>query len=143
MICERSPTGMLNGKSREASMMAKKIHQPAMDVTNVKAPPACERDSCQRPATAILCVGRETYDDEFSSSFSSHCVCGILICEGQVPVCAREATESADEGEEDEEEDHVGAEGADEEDEADECYVHACQPLWVLRMKVGWNLTHP
>lgn len=40
MICDKSPTGMLNGKSRDASMMAKKIHQPAMDVTNVKAPPA-------------------------------------------------------------------------------------------------------
>ena len=40
MTCERSPTGMLKGKSREASMMAKKIHQPAMDVTKVKAPPA-------------------------------------------------------------------------------------------------------
>ena len=45
MICDRSPTGMLNGKSREASMMAKKIHQPAMDVAKVKAPPACEHET--------------------------------------------------------------------------------------------------
>ena len=40
MIWERSPTGMAKGKSREASMMAKKIHHPAMEVTNVKAPAA-------------------------------------------------------------------------------------------------------
>lgn len=74
----------------------------------------------------MVCSEGKTYDDEFSSSCSSHCVCGVLVREGQVPVCACEASESADEGEEDEEEDDVGAEGADEEDEADECYVYAC-----------------
>ena len=39
-IWERSPTGRAKGKSREASMMAKKIHHPAMEVTNVKPPAA-------------------------------------------------------------------------------------------------------
>lgn len=35
---ERSPTGILKGKSRDASIIARKIHQPAMDVTNNEAP---------------------------------------------------------------------------------------------------------
>jgi len=40
IIVERSPTGIAKGKSTEASMMAKKIHQPAMHVTKEQAPPA-------------------------------------------------------------------------------------------------------
>ena len=40
MICDRSPTGTLKGKSKLASIMASKIHHPAMEVTNAKAPPA-------------------------------------------------------------------------------------------------------
>ncbi|KAG9680043.1 hypothetical protein KCU87_g25, partial [Aureobasidium melanogenum] len=36
----RSPTGSWKGKSRAASMMAKKIHQPHMSVTKVSAPAA-------------------------------------------------------------------------------------------------------
>lgn len=72
-------------------------------------------------------MARATYNDEMGSSCSSHCVGGILVREGQVPVCAREAAEGADEGEEDHEEDDVGAEGADEEDEADESYPYTCQ----------------
>jgi hypothetical protein len=35
---ERSPTGRPNGKSRAASMIAKKIYQPAIEVTNNEAP---------------------------------------------------------------------------------------------------------
>lgn len=68
-----------------------------------------------------------THNHETPSSFSSHCICSILVRECQVPVCAREAAEGADEGEEDEEEDDIGAEGADEEDEADKSYAHTCQ----------------
>lgn len=37
---ERSPTGIARGKSTEASIMAMKIHQPAMHVTKEQAPPA-------------------------------------------------------------------------------------------------------
>ena len=42
----------------------------------------------------------------------------VFVEQGQIEVCAREATEGADEGEEDHEEDDVGAERADQEDEA-------------------------
>jgi len=40
IIVLKSPTGKLNGKSTLARRIAKKIHHPAADVTNVNAPPA-------------------------------------------------------------------------------------------------------
>ena len=103
-------------------MMAKKIHQPARDVTNVKAPPALEHAVVS--LRAFLChLKSMTHNYELPSSRSSHCVCRILVREGQVPVCSRQASESADESKEDEEEGDVGTDGADEEDEADESYA--------------------
>lgn len=47
---ERSPTGSEMGKSTDSRMMAKKIHQPNMQVTKVKAPPAWvgEKGLCNR-----------------------------------------------------------------------------------------------
>ena len=69
-------------------MMAKKIHQPARDVTNVKAPPALEHAVVsQRPFPCHLESG--TYDYELLGSRSSHCVCRILVRKGQIPVCSR------------------------------------------------------
>ena len=40
MICDKSPTGRLKGKSTLASSRAAKIHHPATQVTNAHAPPA-------------------------------------------------------------------------------------------------------
>jgi len=48
IIVDKSPTGIWNGKSKAASMIAKKIHQPAMLVTNTHAPAA----TCVRCANA-------------------------------------------------------------------------------------------
>ncbi len=103
MIWDRSPTGMLKGKSRDASMMAKKIHQPAIDVTNVKAPPAWEEEA-QSLANGSTCHGGrcgvgigKTYNDESPGSLGGHCVLGVLVGESEIPVCACEAAEGADE----------------------------------------------
>lgn len=41
------------GKSRDANMMAKKIHQPANEVTKVKAPPAYALGQQGRAAIAV------------------------------------------------------------------------------------------
>ena len=103
-------------------MMAKKIHQPARDVTNAKAPPALEHAIVsQRPLPCH--VGSGTHNYELPSSRSSQRVCRILVRKGQIPVCTRKASESADERQEDEEEGDVGTDGADEEDEGDESYA--------------------
>ena len=56
---------MLKGKSRDASMIAKKIHQPAIDVMNVKAPPALRAINQYFPVQKTM--SRRAYHYELSS----------------------------------------------------------------------------
>jgi len=130
MMCDKSPTGRLSGKSSEASIIAKKIHHPAMLVTNVNAPPAyithtrnqmlalcshlqysfLEQNCGTRTIVVDARGGGGTCFYEIEGFFCRDQIGWVLVCEGEIPVGGCEAGEAADEGEEDDEEDDVGAE---------------------------------
>lgn len=96
-------------------MMAKKIHQPAMHVTNEQAPPACT--SISAPCPESLHGARITHHDHFLRCCRSVKVGWVLIVQCQVVVCCTEEAEGEYQAEEDDEEDDIRPKGANEVDQ--------------------------
>lgn len=87
--------------------MAKKIHHPAMEVTNVRPPAAWRLISLVLSRKSGIEEDGTNHDELTSLRCSTH-VRSVFVCKSQIPVSARQTGKRTNQREENDEEDDIG-----------------------------------